>query len=146
MNDKKITLEKRGCNFWEKDLISLFSDIGNYRVGIYEYKIPGKDGNMYLVEFCNARHWKRRCTNKRTGQPLKKPVDETIIEYGLCVDTQHEVSETTPGGYTYNACYRNRELEREIWEKHLPFTRAGIAEALNIITGTNNYTAKDIIV
>ena len=45
---KTLYLEKRGCNFFKNDEINDFSNVGNYRVGSYDYSIKGKDGKTYI--------------------------------------------------------------------------------------------------
>lgn len=132
--NKTLTLEKRGCDFWKDAEIRNFSDIGNYRVGIYSYCIEGKDGITYLMEFTQSAHYNHRTTHKRTGKELKKPIRETIIEYGLFVNTQYE---------NEKGCWRNSKLEREIFDMHLPYTKEGILKAVNYIS-KDNYT--DIVI
>ena len=39
-SNEVIILEKRGCDFFKNDTIDKISDVGNYRVGIY---------NKYIV-------------------------------------------------------------------------------------------------
>ena len=42
---KILYLEKRGCDFLNNDYdVKVLSDVGNYRVGIYDYSIHGKNG------------------------------------------------------------------------------------------------------
>lgn len=128
-----VRLEKRGCNFWKDSRESKISDVGNYRVGIYDYLIPGENGRMYVVEFGNWNHYQTRTTNKRTGQPLKKPVRELVQECALHISTQFE--EQRPGE-NYKSCWADLNLESEIYKLNLPYTMEGIKKALEVITGT----------
>ena len=129
---KTLKLEKRGCDFWEGSKERNLSDVGNYRVGVYDYKILGRDGRMYLVEFgCCDRHT-YRTTNKRTGAPLKNAVRELVKECALHIDTQFE--ELKPGD-KWPTCWRNSTLEREIYNMNLPYTIEGIETALEYISG-----------
>lgn len=119
---KVLTLENRGCDFWTDNK---FSDVGNYRVGVYTYSVKGKDGKLYIVEFTQGPHYNYRTTHKVTGKALKKAIRETIIEHGFFIDTQYE---------NEKGCWRNSKLEREIWEMHLPYTIDGILKAVNYIS------------
>ena len=125
-----LTLERRGCNFFKGDNINNFSDVGNYRVGVYTYSIKGKDGRDYMVEFGKCTHYRYRNTHKVTGHyryrnTHKVTGREVIVEYGLHLDTQFEDG---------RGCRRNRKLEREVWEMHLPYTKEGILTAVNYIS------------
>lgn len=133
---KEITLEKRGCDFFANDPINQASDIGNYRVGIYDYLIQGKDGKMYIVEFTHGKHRNYRTTNKRTGKPLKKAIVEITNNNALFIDTQYEKEETdSRTGRTWKSCWRNCKLEEELYKLDLDFTIEGIETALEYITG-----------
>ena len=49
---KILYLEKRGCDFLNNDYdVKVLSDVGNYRVGIYDYSIHGKNGRDYILNF-----------------------------------------------------------------------------------------------
>lgn len=120
-----LTFERRGCDFFKGDNINNFSDVGNYRVGVYTYSIKGKDGRDYIIEFGKCTHYRYRNTHKVTGRELKKPIREVIVEYGLHLDTQFEDE---------RGCWRNSKLEREVWEMHLPYTKEGILTAVNYIS------------
>ena len=52
--------------------------------------------------------------------------------------TLYHLFEEKRNGENYKGCYRNIELEREIWNLHLPYTIEGIEKALEYITG-NKY-------
>ena len=110
-----LTLERRGCNFFKSDNINNFSDVGNYRVGVYTYSIKGKDGRDYIIEFGKCTHYRYR------NSELKKPIREVIVEYGLHLDIQSKG-------------WRNSKLAREVWEMHLPYTKEGILTAVNYIS------------
>lgn len=118
---KTLLLEKRGCDFFNDEDIQKYSDVGNYRVGLYNYSITGKDGVNYTIEF--TRGYKFRFHNKRTGAPLKKAIREHA--HALCIDTQY----TTAAG-----CYRNLDLENEIYSMNLNYTKADILKAVNHIS------------
>lgn len=120
-----LKFERRGCDFFKGDKINDFSDVGNYRIGVYTYSIKGKDGRDYIIEFGECTHYRYRTTRKVTGRELKKPIKEMIIEYGLHLDTQFEDE---------RGCWRNSKLEREVWEMHLPYTKEGILTAVNYIS------------
>lgn len=113
-----LKLEKRGC-------YADFTDIENYRVGVYTYSIKGKDGKSYILEFVHGPHYNYRTTHKYTGKPLKKHIRETIIDHGLFIDTQYENDK---------GCWRNSKLELEVAKMHLPFTIDGILKAVNYIS------------
>lgn len=120
-----LTFERRGCDFFKNDKINDFSDVGNYRIGVYTYSIKGKDGRDYIIEFSKCTHYRYRTTHKTTGRELKKPIREVIVEYGLHLDTQFEDE---------RGCWRNNKLESEVWEMHLPYTKEGILTAVNYIS------------
>lgn len=124
MNDI-LKFERRGCDFFKGDKINNFSDVGNYRIGVYTYSIKGKDGRDYIIELSNCTHYNYRTTHKSTGRELKKPVREIIVEYGLHLSTQYEDEK---------GCWRNSELEREVWEMHLPYTKENILKVVNYIS------------
>ena len=65
---KTLYLEKRGCDFFNKDNIVTVSNVGNYRVGTYDYSIIGKDGRKYVIEFTQGQKRYTRTENKRTGK------------------------------------------------------------------------------
>lgn len=133
---KEITLEKRGCDFFKNDPISAASNIGNYRVGVYDYLIRGKDGKLYIIEFTHGTHRNYRTTNKRTGKPLKKSICEITNTNGLFINTQFEKEETdSRTGRKWNSCWRNSKLEEELYKLNLDYTIEGIETALEYITG-----------
>lgn len=131
---KTLYLEKRGCNFWNDARIKEFSDVGNYRVGVYDYSIHGKDGNDYILEFGSYNKMKTRYESK-TGKPLKHPKTEILLENALHVDTQHE---------NEKGCWRNCKLELDLNEKNYTFTLENILKAVNDISA-DEYTAIDFI-
>ena len=132
---KTLFLEKRGCDFWSDAEIRNISDVGNYRVGSYDYSIKGKDGNIYILEFGNYDRYTYRKTNKRTGKPLKKEIKEIVMQYALHIDTQFE----DEGG-----CWRNGKLEREIHEKPMLYTLENILKVVNEIS-VDIYTDIDFV-
>ena len=126
---KTLILEKRGCPFFTDDPFREgASDIGNYRVGVYDYSIKGKDGRNYIVEFGFANGI--RYTNKKTGKQLKHPVKDKEYEKFLHIDTQYE-NET--------GCYRNLELESKIYNAHYTYCKSDILKIVNLICGEEIY-------
>lgn len=124
-------LEKRGCDFFAGDAIRNLSDVGNYRVGIYEYIVTGKaSGRRYIVEFHHGQKRNVRTVNKRTGKPLKKPVVSIVNENALWIDTQFE--EPRDG---FLGCFRDLALEKAVHALDLSYTMDGIKAALAFITG-----------
>lgn len=113
---------------------NILTDIKNHRVRVTEnidiiYK--GKNYNMFF-EFCLATHRRYRTTNKRTGAPLKKPVEEIILNDGLHLDTQFEkLQGTWNDGTPYFSSWRMSDLECEIWEEHHAYTKNDILEIVN---------------
>lgn len=123
---KTLYLEKRGCDFSNDTINEGLSDVGNYRVGSYDYSIKGKDGRTYTLEFGGCEKKNYRTTNKRTGKPLKKPVIEIVQRNALHINTQYEASD----GYTY----RNPKLERDVYQSGLSYTKADILKVVNEIS------------
>ena len=113
---------------------NITTDIKNHIVRVIEnidiiYK--GKKYNMFF-EFWQCTHWNYRTTNKRTGAPLKKPVQEIILKDALHLDTQfEELQGTWADGAPYYASYRKSDLEQEIWNEHHKYTQADILEIIN---------------
>lgn len=125
MKKNVLYLECRGCYFWENDPITKISDVGNYRIGSYDYSIPGKDGINYILEFGYYDRHESRTTNKRTGKPLKKPLYELVLPGALHINTQHE---------NEKGCWRNCALEKQIHDKKLTYTKANILKVVNEIS------------
>lgn len=109
------------------------TDVKNYRVRVLENIDINYNGTFYnmFFEFNHATHYNYRKTNKRTGEPLKKMVQELIIKDGLHVETAFEKPETDSRGFTWNMTYRSSSLEKEIWDKHLAYTKANILSVVN---------------
>ena len=122
---KTLYLEKRGCDFWKDDKINNISDVGNYRVGSYDYSIKGKDGNNYILEFTNWDRYIYRKTNKRTGEPLKHEVKEILLINALHVDTEFENERGT---------WANLKLESKLHEKPILYTLENILKVVNEIS------------
>ena len=78
-----LYLECRGCYFWEHDKIKDISDVGNYRVGVYDYSIHAKNGRDYVLEFGAYDRRETRTTHKKTGKPLKHPKTEIVLSNAL---------------------------------------------------------------
>ena len=137
--ENTLILEKRGCNFspsegWCKGHREDKSDVGNYRVGSYDYSIIGKDGIRYIVEFGFANGM--RLTHKVTGKPLKHPKRDPIFSDYMYINTQYE---------NENGCWRNSDLKRDIYNKHFEFSKSGILAAVNYICGEDRYTKIEFI-
>lgn len=112
---------------------TLPGDIKNHRIRTVEnidIQYKGTVYNMFF-EFTQGKHHRTRTTNKRTGEPPKKPVIETIIENGLFIDTQFEKTETDRTGRTWESSWRHSELEKEFWSEHHEYTKKDILEVVN---------------
>ena len=112
---------------------SITTDIKNHRIRVVEnidiiYK--GEKYNMFF-EFTQGTHRHYRTTNKRTGAPLKKAVEEIILKDGLFIDTQFERTETDKNGFTWESSWRRVDLEREIFEEHHAYTKRDILDVVN---------------
>ena len=120
-----LLLEKRGCNFWDDDEISKLSDCGNYRIGCYYDLVPGVDGNKYCFEFGGYDKKAYKKTNKRTGEPLNKPVIELVRKNALHIDSEFE-----------NECgsWRNCKLEEEAQKAGYNYTLADILKFVNSVS------------
>lgn len=134
----KLVLEARGCPFhatdgWCKGHREDASDIGNYRVGAYNNKIRGSDGRQYTVEFGFAGGIR---TVSKFGKPLKHPKRDPEYADYLRIDTEFE-DET--------GCWRNCKLESEIYNMHLPYSKAGILQAVNYICGEDVYDELEVL-
>ena len=132
---KILYLEKRGCDFWKDDKLCILSDVGNYRVGSYDYSIKGKDGRDYILEFGHFDKYTYRKTNKRTNKPLKKEVRELTLENALHIDTQFECEEGT---------FRNLKLETQIYNRNYTYTLENILNVVNEIS-VDLYTSIEFI-
>ncbi len=122
---KTLKLEKRGCDFWADEPVK--SDINNYRVCLADEAIEGKNGKEYFLEFSLWRNrGYHRTTNKRNGQPLKKPVFEVVTPNGL----HCSISYNTKDGNTY----ADLKLEEEIRTKNYTYTTKNILKIVNTIS------------
>lgn len=109
--------------------------MGNYRVTTSGYDVKGKDGRTYFLEITMCEICVYRTTNKRTNKPLLKPVREVIQKYGLHLNTQYE---------NENGCWRNSELERDIYYKGYAYTLENILKCVNEIS-SDTYTKIEFI-
>ena len=124
-----LFLEKMGCDFWKDETAD--SDVKNYRVRTHGEIIPGKDGNMYFLEFHLWRDRKQvRYTHKITGKPLKHPAMDIINHNGMAIDTEFSND---------NGGWRNCTLEAELHTKNYSYTKADILTVVNEIS-TNTYS------
>ena len=135
----KLVLEKRGRNVhhaegWCKGHREDKSDVGNYRVGSYDYSIVGKDGIRYIVEFGFANGM--RFTHKVTGKPLKHPKRDPEYADYMHINTQYE---------NEDGCWRNLAIEQEIYDKHFEYSISGILAAVNYICGEDRYTEIEFV-
>lgn len=122
-----LLLEKRGCNINGGVPANTKSDVGNYRVCTMGETIPGKDGRNYFLEFALWQNRSQpRYTNKRTGAPLKHPVQEIVNPIGLHIDTQY----TDESGQSW----RNLNLEQRIHKQNPSYTTAEILAIANEIS------------
>lgn len=126
---KTLYLLKMGC---DDDNIS--TDIKNHRVRVVEnidIRYKGEIYNMFF-EFCQGAHRRYRKTNKRTGAPLKREVEEIIVKDGLyintCFDKLERVAEDGTPLYT---SWRCSALEQEFYEEHHGYTREDILKVVN---------------
>lgn len=126
---KTLYLLKMGC-----DDNNITTDIKNHRVRVLEnidICYEGKTYNMFF-EFCQGAHRHYRTTNKRTGKPLKREVEEIIVKDGLyintCFDKLERVAEDGTPLYT---SWRLGDLEKEFYEEHHAYTREDILEVVN---------------
>ena len=91
----------------------------------------GKTYNMFF-EFCQGAHRCYRKTNKRTGAPLKREVEEIIIKDGLYINTCFDKLErVAEDGIPLYTSWRNSALEQEFYEEHHGYTREDILEVVN---------------
>ena len=118
-------MKKEVVIFFKNDEINDFSNVGNYRVGSYDYSIKGKDGKTYILEFTEFDKYKYRKMAKRGNRPLKTPKKELIAKYVLHLATQYE---------NERGCFANLELEKKINEITRPFTINSILEVVNEIS------------
>lgn len=124
-----LFLEKMGCDFWKDETSP--SDIKNYRVRTHGEIIPGKDGNMYFLEFHLWRDRKQvRYTHKITGKPLKHAAFDIINHNGMAIDTEFTNA---------NGSWRNCKLEADISAKNYSYMQSDILTVVNEIS-TKTYT------
>ena len=135
-----LKLERRGCNFFNGDTVCELSDIGNYRVGSYDYSIKGKDGRSYILDLSHYERYQYRKTHKITGRPLKHPVRELVNDNAVHLSTQYE--EQNENGFTMSYC--KIALEAEIREFNLSYTKADILKLVNYISEIE-YTDIEIV-
>lgn len=122
-----LLLERRGSEYFHGD--EGRDNIGNYRVGSYDYSILGKDGRRYIIEFSSRNAWKVRKTNKRTGKPLKHPITETTMENALAISTEYQEDKDGSG---WPQSWRNGEVERSFFEAEpVPYCVESILDFVN---------------
>lgn len=116
----KVKIEKRGCDFWKDDEIAKISDVGNYRVGVYDYSIHGKNGKDYIIEFTGYEQYYFRTTSK-SGKPLKHPKKVIKNNNALSVRLTYEDEQGTWGDVP---------LAMEL-QKDKSYTKADILKVIN---------------
>lgn len=128
---KILFLEKRGCDFFSLDRgVRQSSDVGNYRVGSYDYSIYGKNGRDYCMEFSRGDKYRIRTLNKRTGEKLKHPVTELCQKNALCVSISYKNNEGT---------WEDIVLKEEISKRNYTYTLKDILRCVNEIS-VDEYT------
>lgn len=126
---KTLFLQKRGCDFIEDE--QLKSDCGNYRLTTKSYEVKGKDNKLYFVEFGLWRNrQKRREFHKITGKPLKYAKYDIINSEGLVV----RLSWKELDNKGFETCWGNVQLEKEVNDLNLSYTKADILKAINYIS------------
>lgn len=125
-----LKMQKMGCDIRPDDPEAKISDIGYWRIGIYDYRISGKDGKKYILDFCCNVHYNYRTTHKITGKPLKKPIREIITPCGLFIDTEYQ--KMSDDGFLQS--WRNSKLEKEVYQMHLDYTKENILKVVNYIS------------
>lgn len=122
---------------------NITTNIKNHRVRVVEniyIRYKGETYNMFF-EFCQGAHRRYRKTNKRTGAPLKKPVEEIVLKDGLYVNTQFEkVERVAKDGTPLFSSWRHSELENEFYNEHLEYTREAVLEVVNRYKIGEKYT------
>lgn len=124
--DNILFLECRGCYFFQGDKINTLSDVGNYRVGVYDNKITLADGRQFVLEFGSYEHKEMRYTHKTTGRPLKHPKYETTLENALRIDTCFDDEK--------GLSWRDLKIENAIYKKKLTYTKANILSVVNSLS------------
>lgn len=122
---KVLYLEKRGCDFINNSDIAKVSNVGNHRVGSYDYSILGKDGEKYVVEFGHGTKRAVRTTHKKNGTPLKHHIVEIVKEYCLHIDTTYEKD---------GMGLRNTTIETAVWAMNLDYTLENILKVVNMFS------------
>lgn len=120
-----LFLECRGCYFWDDDPIKKLSDVGNYRIGVYENRITAGNGREYCIELGTYTKYNYRRYHKITGQPLKHTKKEILLENALHVSTEFE---------DHKGCWEDLTLEKEIHNRLLHYTRKDILKLFNEIS------------
>lgn len=135
---KTLYLLKMGC-----DDNNITTNIKNHRVRVVENIDISYKGEIYnmFFEFCRGTHRRYRKTNKRTGAPLKREVEELIVKNGLYVDTQFEKLErVAEDGTPIYSSWRHSGLENEFYNEHLEYTREAVLEVINRYKIGEKYT------
>lgn len=135
---KTLYLLKMGC-----DDDNITTNIKNHRVRVIEnidIRYKGETYNMFF-EFCQGAHRRYRQTNKRTGKPLKREVEEIIVKDGLYINTQFErLERVAEDGTPLYTSWKHSAFEHEFYEEHHAYTREDILEVVNRYKIGEKYT------
>lgn len=135
---KTLYLLKMGC-----DDDNIATNIKNHRVRVVEnidISYKGETYNMFF-EFCQGAHRRYRKTNKRTGTPLKREVEEIIVKDGLYINTCFDkVERVAEDGTPIYSSWRHAGIEQEFYKEHHGYTREDILEIVNRYKIGEKYT------
>ena len=119
--ENTLFLECRGCYFWNDDAITKLSDVGNYRIGVYNNRIKAANGREYCIELGTYTKYNYRQYHIITGKKLKHTKKEIALENALHVSTEFEND---------RGSWADLTLEKEIHNKLLHYTRRDILKLL----------------
>lgn len=123
MEEKRILkMKKMGMDFLDGEYLK--SDIGNHRIRVVE-DIELKDGRMMFFEFMVWKKYIWRYHNKKTGQPLKKPIKELFNDTALAIDTQYE---------NEKGCYRDSTIEKAVYSLGFDYKKSSILTIINMFS------------
>lgn len=131
---KTLYLLAKGANFFENDLSTKNSDVGNYRITTFDYDILGYDNNKYFISFHHGVRYTIRNCNYKTGKRIKRKVT-VKNENTLFIDLQYQNTDGT---------WANCPLEHRINACDLSYTKQNILAAVNFIA-KEKYDAIEII-
>lgn len=120
-----LFLECRGCYFFKSDKINTLSDVGNYRVGVYQNQVVAADKRKYTLEFGSYPKYQTRYTHKKTGKQLKHPVRELVLENALHVSTEFD---------NERGSWADLALEKKLNGMDLTYTKENILKVVNTVS------------